>query len=482
MIAARSRNRRAPNHLRQIVGVVTIAAVAIMVYVATIAQNGLPWQSRYRVTVELSNAERLVSTDQVEIGGVVVGQVSSVTAIPPTAGRQAYVRIGLALNPSVAGLPVDTSVKVLSSSVLGATYVALTPGASPRKVPPGGALPLANARSTVQLTDLFDIFNRATTRDVQQTLGELSAGFAGRGTTLNATLASLKELLAPLTSVSGVLAARTTRLAGFLHVYSSFAGALAPVADTLGGLVSDGSRTFAAIAGVRPALASTIEVMPGAETAATRALTFLHPSLEGLARLAVDLRAGAAALPGTLGQINTTLVAGVPPARQLPAFADRLRSTLATLESVTRRRPTDRAVVKLTDVVQAADPTLALLTPAQVYCNVIPPMFLNFASFVLGFGVGQGPSIPMFSFTNLGASGELLQQGRPSSNVDINYVPTENASECASGNEPANGVTQRFNNPPGQLGHAHPVTAPPPASWAFAGKAGLLTPPQGWQP
>jgi hypothetical protein len=110
-------------------------------------------------------------------------------------------------------------------------------------------------------------------------------------------------------------------------------------------------------------------------------------------------------------------------------------------------------------------------------------MFLNLGGVFSLFGVGQqGPPVVPFSLTNIGAQGEILQQGKPSPNVDIDYVPTENATECASGNEPANGVSQLFNNPPGNLGHDHLTTTPPAASYALAQKAGLLTPPQGWKP
>ena len=480
--ARRTARQRSPQ-VRWAVGGLTLLAVAGLLYLATTAQNGLPWQSHYRIIADVPNADRLVSTDDVMIGGVQVGQVTNVSAVPSHPGRQAYVRVTLALDPAVGHLPVDTRTQILSSSVLGATYVQLTPGTSPQKLRNGGTLPIGDAHSTVQVTDLLDLFDRRTARDVRDLLGGLSTGLAGRGTALNATLGSVSQLLPPVAGVMGVLAAPSTRFAGFLRAYGGFVRALAPVASDFGGLVAGGARTFEALAEVRPAIGSTIERLPPAETAATEALSRLTPSLNGLARLAVDLRAGGEALPNTLGEMNSTLAAGVRPMQQLPTLATNLRATLFVVKEVSRRKATDGAVRKLSDVVAALGPTLQTLEPAQVYCDVVPGMFWDFADALTGLELGpNGPSVIPFAITNIGAKGELLQQGRPSPNVNIDYVPTENATECASGNEPANGVTQSFNTPPGNLGHRHPSTEPPAASYALAAKAGLLTPPAGWHP
>jgi hypothetical protein len=237
------------------------------------------------------------------------------------------------------------------------------------------------------------------------------------------------------------------------------------------------------MASVRPALADTLEQLPGAETAATNALNALSPSLRGLASLALDLRPGSNALPRTLGELSSTLVDAVRPLHELPEFAGRLGSTLTTVQDLSREPSTDGAIRKLTSVVEALRPTIQTLEPAQVYCNVVATMFSNFASVLGGYGLGpDGPPLVAFAITHVGAQGELLQQGKPSPNVDINYQPTENATECAGGNEPADGVTQHFNNPSGNVGHAHPNTAPPAASHALAKQAGLLTPPAGVQP
>lgn len=476
------RQSRPTRRSMEIVGVVAICALAAMLYISASAQNGLPWQARYHINVDFPNAVRLARTDTVDIGGNPVGAVSSVTPLPARDGKPAYVRVALALDPSVGRLPVDTRTRILDSSVLGQTYVDLMPGASSRKVPAGGTLPLANAESTVQLTDLFDIFNSATARDVQRTLRGVAGGLAGRGADLNSTIGSLSALLPAMTNVSRKLASPSANLGGFLSAYDSFADALAPVASTLGDLVGSGSQTFGAISSVRPALARTIAALPSTENAVTTALTNVRPALDELANVAVALTPAGRLLPTTVQKIDGVFAAGVTPLRELPAFASRLRGTLTTLKDVAQRTSTDRAVVKLTDTINAANPTVSTLEQGQAYCNMITTFLMDYAHGAANNGIGVGPPIWVFDFTQFGAQGELLQQGKPSSNVDINYYPTENASQCVSGNEPANAVTQSFNNPTVNVGTRHWSTLAPPAATALAQEAGLLKPPQGWTP
>jgi virulence factor Mce-like protein len=476
------RRRLRSRRTAQITGAIVLVLSVLMTYLATIAQNGLPWQSRYHVTAEFPNADRLVPTDNVEIGGITVGEVTAVQAIAPAAGKTAYVRVSLALDPSVWPLGVDTLTTIASSSVLGATYVALTPGHSPRKLAAGGTLPLSDTRPTVQLTDLFDIFNRNTNRDIQRTLAEIGPGFAGRGTALNVTISNLSNLLPPLTSLSRLLAAPSTNLRGFLAAYASFTDAVAPVAASLGELVTGGSQTLAALAEQRPALSRVIDDLPSTETTVTSALTRLDPALNRLAHLVMELQPGAALLPSSVAQVNGTLRSGVVPLRQMPTFDRTLSATLSELAKVGRLPSTDGAVRKLRSVVSSARPIVRTLEEGQVYCNIIPPALFNWTSISTAYGVGDGPPVLPFALTNLGASAELLQQGHPSKNLDVNYLPTENSTECASGNEPADGATQHFNNPPGNVGHLHPSTSPPAGVSELAAKVGLLTPPNGWKP
>lgn len=470
--------RKDAAHLLGVLGTLAIVVVAAIAYVAYTANSGLPWQSRYEVTVEVTNANRLIDDADVRIGGVRSGQVLDAYAVPGRRGRRPHARLELALEPSAAPLPVDTRAKVRPASVLGLTYLDLQLGDSDETIPEGGTLPLDNADRTVELTDLLEIFDRSTARSFQETIYGLAAGSAGRGAGLGATIHSLKRLLGPLTVVTRVLADSRTRLGDFVRGYEATFAALGPVSGELAGMVSGGATTFGALARERAALGQAIEAAPATESAVTAAFEALRPALDGLAELTEDLRPAGRVLPATLVDVNTTLSAGVRPLRQLPAFSRRLGTALSTLDRVSRARITTPALRKLPPLLRAIDQTVEVNARAQVHCNAIGIWGQNFSDVFSALGVGQGPALINIGFTEAGAQGETAQNREPSPDVAINFYPNQNERECESGNEPYDG-TQRLSNPPGEQSRETRDTDPPPGVRERARAAGLLDDPEG---
>jgi phospholipid/cholesterol/gamma-HCH transport system substrate-binding protein len=468
--------RRDQTRLFGFLGVVAIVATGVIGFVSYNALSGLPFQPTYHVSVELPDADRLIATDDVRIGGVRVGQVADVIAEPSRSGARPYALIQLGLDPSIGRLPVDSTVRVRAASVLGATYVDLTLGRSRNTVPAGGTIALAHASSTVAVTDLFQIFNGNAARNFQDAAGNLAAGLAGRGTAVNATIASVAALLPALTNVASALASPSTRLARFLSVFASTADALAPVSPQFAGLVSGGAVTFGALASERSSLAATIEAAPPAESAATIAFQDVQPGLGGLAQLMAQLQPAGRLLPSALATANTTLSVGVAPLLQLPTLTGRLQTALSVLESVSRLQSTGAALRKLADLMAAVERTLAVLTPAQVHCNLIPIFSQALASYFGMLGTGEGPSMQALGIATFGAQGEGQQSNKPAPNLHVDNLPIENATECQSNNEPYNPKTQDLTNPVGlQPDHAR-QTFPPPGVLQRARSVGLLAP------
>ncbi len=475
----RGARNRDPQRLYAVIGTFVVAVILVAVYVSWESVNGLPFQPAYHVFVEVPNAEHLVPADEVRIAGIRVGQVRQVSAMPVRHGSP-YARVGLALDPSVHQLPVDTAVQVGLSAALGATYINLTLGHSRRTVPEGGALPLSDARPSVDLVDLLDIFNHSTATSIQSSLSDLGAGLAGRGPALNDFIGSLSGWLPPLMRVSATLAAPGTNLAGFLHGYESFVGALAPVSVPFASLVATASSTFEGIARADPALGATIEDLPPAERATTTAFTRLQRPLDELATLVTELRPGGALLPQTLRATNVTLSDAVHPLGEVPTFAADLRRTLSAVKRVSARPATDGTVRKLTSVIQAAGGLLDVLTPAQVDCDVVALYGTQFPkAFTMGGGSAQ--SLTVFGFVNAGAQNSILQNAKPSVNLGVNYLPHEDADECESGNEPAPGANgpPQLTNPAGNQSRSVPATSPPAGVTQLAQQAGLLDAPRG---
>jgi virulence factor Mce-like protein len=475
--SARHRRARVASRHR-LIGVLTIVAIAIVGWIAYRANFGLPWQSRYAVYADVPNADRLIEGADVRAGGVLVGEVVGVTAEPGADGAAAYARVKLALDSSAAPLPIDSTIQVRPASVLGLTYVDLDLGASRRTIAAGGTLPLRAARPSSDLTDLLGIFDRDSAVSFRRALTGLAYGVAGRGTALNATIASFDELLPDVTTVAAELAAPQTMLGATLNSYERLIAEVAPVAQQLAGAFGGAAVTFGALASERSALGAAIDAAPGAERATTIAFERVDPALDGLARLTVALRPAGALLAGSVDGLDRALIAGAPALRLVPSFAGRLHAALASVGGLARDYASKRSLVKLGELVGATNGVLSALVPAQVYCNVLGTWGQYFGSMWGGLGVGQGPSLANLMITSGGASGEVFQNARPSSNVGIDPLPYEDAQQCQSGNEPWTGH-QQLNNPPGILSRTTRTTVPPPGVTELARDAGLLAPIRG---
>lgn len=472
-----ARRRRLLARINPIAGLVVIGALIAFTYVSYNANSGLPFQQTYNVFAQLPSADRLIKTDEVRIAGIRVGQVTAVSAALHKNGAAPYATVQMALSPSTK-LPIDTHVEVQAASILGQTYVDLTPGTSRTTIPNGGTIPLHNASGTVELTDLLGIFNQQTRDSIRRTLDGYGEALLGRGTAVNSSIVGIASLLPPLTHVAALLAEPSTELSGFLHGLEILSAALAPVSQPLSELVVHGATTLGALQRAHLALAGAIDDAPAAETNATSALSALAQPLRALSRLVDRLHQVGPRLPNLLHQINSTLSAGTRPLAQLPAFSGALRAALARLGALSAAPSTGQSLQLLNTAVSSAEPLLATLTPAQVDCNVIGIWGPNFASTFGAIGIGEGPSMANIGLTTLGADEEELQHAAPSPNIAINYQPTENASQCQSGNEQYNG-TQQLSSPPATEGKSVPNTSPPAGVLQLAKNAGLLNSPPG---
>ncbi len=456
------------------IGMVAILIGVAIAYVAYGALSGLPWESRYRVTVVLPDANRLIAAGDVKVGGVRVGQVSRVTAVPARTGGDVQARVELSLKASVGPLPVDSAFRVRSVSALGATYVEVVPGSARETIPDGGVLTPAATRAAVDLPDLFDVFDRGSRRAFQDAMSELSAGVSGRGVALNTIIGYFSDALPPFTEVARALAAPSTRLGRFLQTEAALVDALVPVRRQLAGLFTSGATTFEALAGERAALGESIALSPGTERSTTAALRAVRPSLDDLARFSEDLRPVAARLPVALRATNSVLAVGTPALRGTRRITRPLRQSLAALSAVARQESPDGAVRKLSDVFDAANHITEALLPAQRQCNLLPVFFQGFASYLGVLGSGAGPAWLNLAFDRPGAQGDGSQSAKAGSDLHVNYLPNENESECEAGNEPFDPNVQVMTNPAGLQSASTRETSPPPNVLELARKAGLL--------
>src|SRR5262249_58910590 len=104
----------------------------------------------YQVKVEVPNAAQLVVGNDVKIGGTRVG---AVTAIKPKTlpGGQVIAVLGLSIDKDASPLAKDSTILVRPRNALGLKYLEITRGQSAQTWADGDTIPLAQAKTPVQL-------------------------------------------------------------------------------------------------------------------------------------------------------------------------------------------------------------------------------------------------------------------------------------------------------------------------------------------
>jgi phospholipid/cholesterol/gamma-HCH transport system substrate-binding protein len=102
----------------------------------------------YALTANFRSADGITVGTDVRVAGITVGSVTALELDPET--YQA--RTTLSVQESLQ-IPEDSDVKIASESLLGGSYVAITPGASEFMLNPGDAI--LNTQGSVSLLDLL---------------------------------------------------------------------------------------------------------------------------------------------------------------------------------------------------------------------------------------------------------------------------------------------------------------------------------------
>jgi len=441
-----------------LVGAVTVIIVIVAVFLAYNANSGLPFVPTYKVTAQVPNAEALVDGNEVRVGGVRVGLVEAVEPERLADGRYAA-RVRLSLDETVKPLPVDTTVTVRNKSAIGLKYVELNVGDSRKSYPEGAVLPLSAAQpETVELDQLFNVFDEETRTGVKKNLAGFGNALAFRGADLNAAFAELPRLLRVLAPAARNLVSPETDFAGFWRSLENISAVVAPVAETNAELFVNLDRTFGAFARVAfPYIQETISKSPPTEDEAIRSLPVMRPFLRNFGDLFVALRPGARALARTSPTIAAAFQAGVPVLNASPVLNAQLEPTARALVAFQDTEGVVPGLEALTRFNQALDPPLRFITPAQSICNYLTLLFRNAGSFssqgnsdgtwlrAVPIGPPQAGLQPGQTPQPLGPNNEGSPSSAPADGPDrinhLHYNPYPNTAapgqplECEAGNE-----------------------------------------------
>ncbi|MEA2470689.1 MAG: phospholipid/cholesterol/gamma-HCH transport system substrate-binding protein [Thermoleophilaceae bacterium] len=433
-----------------LVGAVTCLITVIAVFLSYNANQGLPFVPTYDVTVQVPDAAGLVAGNDVRVGGKRVGTIAKISARKTAAGRT-LAQLDLKLDQTEGPLYTGAQVTVRPRSPLGLKYLDLVPRKIGRKLADREPLPLRQARTVVDLDEVFNAFDQGTRRDLQLTLVGLGDGLAGRGADFNAVLAAAPPLARDVRNVSANLADPHTNLSGAVNGVASTVEELAPVASQLGGLVDASDTTAGALASVTPELQDTIAGLPPTEAVGTHALAVARPVLADARALVHDIRPGTRVLASAATDLHGAIRVGIPVVRRALGLSERLRTTLQAVDTLASDPRTSGTLDRLQLTLESALPTLRFISPAQTICNYFGLWTRNVPS-TISEGDDSGTWFRTLVVAN---TDEARANAAPSPNLHVNQYGNTAAPgqvhECEAGNEPYL-PGQRIGHVPGNQG------------------------------
>jgi phospholipid/cholesterol/gamma-HCH transport system substrate-binding protein len=302
----------------------------------------------YRFNVDFRQSSQLAEQADVRISGVPVGKVVKVELGPDNSTRAL-----LQLDEKYAPAHVDMRAILRTKTLLGETYVELTPGTdSARRVPENGTLPQTQVGSSVALDEIFRAFDPKTRTAFQNWMQGMAAGLHGRGKDLSNAWGNLVPFADNADELLTIMDAQSADVRKAISGTATVFDALSHRSDQLRTLITAGDTTFGAIGASSRALARTFQVLPGFERQSRTTLhqldafadeasplldalqpaikqmtpTFqtlekvspdLQTSLEGLNALAVASKQGFPALVSITGELQSLFAGLTPPLRHL---------------------------------------------------------------------------------------------------------------------------------------------------------------------
>ena len=287
----------------RIAAVFAVVAAVVVVAVLLFAGGG----GGYTVKARFQNASQLVKGNLVEIGGVKAGTVKKIELTP-----DGQADITISVSDDYAPLHVGTRATIRQASLSGIAnrYVDLTlpgtpkSGAKPQELGEGSTIGVDNTTTTVEIDQLFNIFNGPTRESVRQLFTNTHRQFAGKTEQQREVFRYLNPALSTSSRLFNELNADTPTLQRFIVDSSELVTALAARRDDLTNLVTNLNNTFGALSNERVALGEAINGLPG----------FLRQANTTF----VDLRS-------TLDTVDPLVDASKPTVRELRPFLNELR-------------------------------------------------------------------------------------------------------------------------------------------------------------
>jgi phospholipid/cholesterol/gamma-HCH transport system substrate-binding protein len=184
-------SKRAPSTTQLLViAAFALSCFGILLFLWITFGGPTPFKARpYEINVPFKEATQLAQQSDVRISGVSVGKVQDIVLSPN--GEQALAKVDI--DDKYGPIPKDTRAILRTKTLLGETYIELTPGdRNGPKLHDGGTLPLAQIAESVQLDEIFRTFDARTRAAFQTWQQEAAVAIEGQGASLSYAFGELE--------------------------------------------------------------------------------------------------------------------------------------------------------------------------------------------------------------------------------------------------------------------------------------------------
>jgi phospholipid/cholesterol/gamma-HCH transport system substrate-binding protein len=255
----------------------------------------------YQFHVNVPEATTLAKEADVRISGVPVGKVKD---IQPDK-RSGESNVTIELQSRYAPLRSDARAILRQKTLLGETYVELTPGTKgSRSVPEGGRLASARVSETVELDEILRTFDPKTRTAFQEWMQGQAQAIGTHGRDVNDALGNLGPFAEDAARMADILNQHEGAVSQLVSNTGVVFQALTERGTQLRSLIENSDRVFATTASRDKALQEAFVALPTFERESRATLTRLTRFADNANPLVTQLRPAARELSPTLQDIK----------------------------------------------------------------------------------------------------------------------------------------------------------------------------------
>ena len=376
-----------------------IVCLGIFVFLYGRAGGHLGFGSRYTVSAIMPQTFNLVPNSDVRAAGAKIGEVDSVKP------DGLYARVQFTIDTHTKSFPPiykNATVQVRIKTLVGESYLAITPGTKGAgAVPSGGTLPPARNITSVPLENVLGMLDAKTRAAIQQELRGIGPGLNGHGAELNNLFGALLPTVDNGNTLFNVLNPERTQVQQLVDDLGRVMQALSVRTAQWRGLITDAKATAVAVASRAAQFRTTLNELPGVLSQARSTVSLLNGFSIRATPVFSNLRVASYDLSPAIAQLEPTAADARVFFRQLKPFLATFRPLVTALKPASQTLTT--VVLPLDALLRQADPALAYLSP---YNREFGSFFSNVNSFVdtkdaLGYRGRVFPMIGTADFTDL---------------------------------------------------------------------------------